>query len=813
MFNHIENTLLDLGLNADKRVLHIQFSNRILNKQLYLQRVEGEHRLNQGINAELLCLSTNTNIALKQFIGCQVAVDSLTDHGRYFRMSGIISTVERGQSDGALTIYKLQLSDPTVLWRYRRNSRVFMAKSVIEIVEIIFKEWQQKSPIFAASLTLDLSDLSREYDVRPFVMQYNETDAQFLKRLLRQEGINYLVDEAQLLVTHPSTQIAAQKIRLIDDNNRFKRLERTYIRYHRNNATDQQDHIYTWIAQRSMQSTAVYVQRWQAAALVQETGTGSVLSRHQPGQMQDNSCMSLEQAWHLSPAWVQDLNGEDHATASSNTQIKRINENFLNYHTLAAKQFRAESTVRDAQVGYWFRLSGHPEIDSKDDMYKEFIIIEKWFYQQNNFPKDLFDQIERLAEKNNWQSDIQTIQQRQANRLVLQRREIPIVPDYHPSKHRPNVHPMRAKVVGPSHEEIYVDQWGRIKVRFLFTRDEDHLHAGGAGANDNDRDSAWLDVLTPWAGEAYGTSFLPRIGEIVVVDFFDGDIDRPFVLGRIHEGSRIPTQFDMQGQLPDTKQLSGIRSKEVAGVGFGQLRFDDTTGQISSQLQSSHGLSQLNLGRLSYPKETEKSDDRGEGFELRTDQSGALRAGDGLLISTHKQEGAKGQHLNAEAAKQQLDLCQSRLQSLNHIAQHQQTHELESIQHIQTVLTQIETDFAKFNQALLLLSAPESVVVSTNDSIHLSADQQINQSAGDSINLSTQNNLIVQASNHLGLFAAHEGMKLVAAQGAVELVAQSDALSLLAKTELNIISTQEQIEIESPKEIVLRAGGVELNFG
>ncbi|MCB2301183.1 type VI secretion system Vgr family protein, partial [Acinetobacter baumannii] len=148
---------------------------------------------------------------------------------------------------------------------------------------------------------------------------------------------------------------------------------------------------------------------------------------------------------------------------------------------------------------------------------------------------------------------------------------------------------------------------------FLFTRSDDHSHDGGAGTNNNDTDSAWIDVLTPWAGEGYGARFLPRIGEIVVINFFNGDIDRPFVMGRVHEAQRYPTKFDNKGKLPDTKKLSGIRSKEVSGSGFGQLRFDDTPGQISTQLQSSHGASQLNLGKLSHPKDKAESEDRGEG--------------------------------------------------------------------------------------------------------------------------------------------------------------------------------------------------------
>ncbi|WP_049044213.1 hypothetical protein, partial [Acinetobacter bereziniae] len=72
-------------------------------------------------------------------------------------------------------------------------------------------------------------------------------------------------------------------------------------------------------------------------------------------------------------------------------------------------------------------------------------------------------------------------EERQANQLILQRRNISTAPEYNPLKHRPVAHPQRAKVVGPSGEEIHVDEWGRIKVRFLFTRNEDHSHDGGAG--------------------------------------------------------------------------------------------------------------------------------------------------------------------------------------------------------------------------------------------------------------------------------------------------------------------------------------------
>ncbi|MDC4290807.1 type VI secretion system tip protein VgrG [Acinetobacter baumannii] len=810
MFNNIFQILESFGFLSQHRSVYLQFSDASLNSQVFLQRIDGQHYLNQGITAELICLSTNAHIPLKTFIGVQVAVDQVTDRGSFFRTTGIITGASQGQSDGALTLYKLAISDPTYLWHKRRNSRVFMNKSVKEISEILFQEWQGKSPLFASSLTLDLSGLKQTYDVRPFVMQLNESDYDFLTRLWRSEGISWLIDEAELTVASNMDNIQPQKLRLIDDNNQYQALTRRAIRYHRSSATEQFDSMTSLMADRSLQPTSIFVQRWQPDVLQQTDGAGSVQSKHQHSTNYDNQSLSLEEAWHFSPAWMQDLNGEDGATSASNQQIEKFNQNLSAYYDAQSKQFIAKTTVRDTQVGYWFELNEHPEIDQHESTDKEFLIIGKNYYNQNNLPKDLNQQIQNLVQQSDWQAS--NTDERQANQLILQRRHIPTTPAYNPQIHSPVTHPQRAKVVGPEGEEIYVDEWGRIKVRFLFTRSDDHSHDGGAGTNNNDTDSAWVDVLTPWAGEGYGARFLPRIGEIVVIDFFNGDIDRPFVMGRIHEAQRHPTKFDNKGKLPDTKKLSGIRSKEVSGGGFGQLRFDDTPGQISTQLQSSHGASQLNLGKLSHPKDKAESEDRGEGFELRTDQWGALRAGQGLLVSTHKQDNAKGDHLDAGVAKKQIEGSQTNSKALSDIAKNQKTDEIESIEQLKDFASQIQQQIAKFEKALLLLSSPDGIALSSSEDIHISADAQINQIAGDSINISTQKNVIAHAQNRLSFFAAQSGLKAVAAQGKVEIQAQADALDVLSKLGITISSTDDKVIISSPKEVKITGGSSQITL-
>lgn len=822
MLDTIYQVLSQLGLSTQQRALHIQFSNPILNHQVFLQQIHGQHGINQGLNAELICLSTSAHIPLKQFVASQVAVDTRTDRGDLYRQSGIIVAASQGQSDGVLTCYKLQLVDPTWLWTKRRNSRVFMQKSVVEVFEILFKEWQAKSPLFATSIQLDLSGLQADYAVRPFIMQSNESDADFLTRLLRSEAISWLIDEVECSVPSIDAAMQGQKLRLIDDNSHYQALPRRSIRYHRSNATESQDHITHLLAERHMQATATYSHRWQASRLEVDEGVGSALSAHQHSSNLDNAHLALEDACYIAPAWTEELNQQspnvvDAETGSVQLSVEQLNRQRQRYHDLQAKQFTAQSTVRDAQVGYWFVLDGHAEIDMHPAEGKEFLIISKHFYQHNNLPKDLQDQISELQRQSHWSyaHDPQD-QERQGNTLQLQRRNIAVVPEYDLIKHRPMTHTQRARVVGPQGEEVYVDAWGRIKVRFLFSRPEDHQHDAGAGANDNDTDSAWVDVLTPWAGENFGARFLPRVGEIVVIDFFQGDIDRPFVLGRIHEGQRLPTQFDLQGTLPDTKILSGIRSKEFAGQGYGQLRFDDSTGQISSQLQSSHGHSQLNLGHLSHPKAEAKSDSRGEGFELRTDQWGAVRAGQGLLLSSYLQDHAGGVHLDTQAAEQQFDNHLAQAKALSDVAKNQQTDPLEVLDHLKSFIDQLsEKDSKKaaaFKSAVMLLTAPNSIGLSSDADIHLAADGHISQTASDSINLSSQNNLVAHAQNKISLFAATQGLNLYAAKGDVRLQAQNAAAEFTARQQICLTSTEDRIEITANKKIVLTAAGASLEI-
>ena len=121
-----------------------------------------------------------------------------------------------------------------------------------------------------------------------------------------------------------------------------------------------------------------------------------------------------------------------------------------------------------------------------------------------------------------------------------------------------------AMVVGPPGEEIYTDQHGRIKVHFHWDR------LGGR----NENDTCWIRVSQPWAGKAWGTVSIPRIGQEVVVDYLEGDPDRPLVVGRVYNGEQTPPF-----SLPGKKMVSGTKSDTYKGDGYNEMSLDDTPGK------------------------------------------------------------------------------------------------------------------------------------------------------------------------------------------------------------------------------------------
>jgi type VI secretion system secreted protein VgrG len=142
---------------------------------------------------------------------------------------------------------------------------------------------------------------------------------------------------------------------------------------------------------------------------------------------------------------------------------------------------------------------------------------------------------------------------------------------------RPNVRGLQtATVVGPASEEVHVDEHGRVKVKFHWDRE----------ATTDETSSCWVRVSQMWAGNNFGAMFLPRIGHEVIVDFIEGDPDRPLITGRIYTGFNKPPYA-----LPDEKTKSTIKSdSSPGGGGSNELRFEDAKGSEELYLHAQRDL-------------------------------------------------------------------------------------------------------------------------------------------------------------------------------------------------------------------------------
>jgi len=309
----------------------------------------------------------------------------------------------------------------------------------------------------------------------------------------------------------------------------------------------------------------------------------------------------------------------------------------------------------------------------------------------------------------------------------------------------------------------------------------------------------------------------------------------------LYNGSHATPAFSGAGALPANKTLSGIKSKEHQGGQYNELLLDDTPGEVRAKLSSEPGKTQLNQGFLTHPRSNGKAQPRGEGFELRTDQHGAIRAGHGLLLSTEAQNGAGGKQLAREHAQSQLDAALSLSQSLAEVATGQLADTMETgpdgikpdnskdgkkdsghLQHHAAAVTAWEagsnTDkdgkTAKDQagqQPLLILSAPAGIASLTEQSQTLSAGSNLNLIAQRDANHTTGRRWLHNVGQHISLFVAgvkdQIALKLIAAKGKVQVQAQSDAMELTADKDVTITSAKGKQQFNGKKEILLTSGG------
>ena len=814
--NFTDLALAVAGLSEVNRPIRLRLAGAegVLDDVLMVKRGTGNEALCGGLEYRLLCVSSRADLPLKELIALPVELQFVTDRGDLRAVCGIVAQAAAGQSDGGLATYQLVVRDALALMEHRTNTRIFRNRNELEITEVILDEWRQNNPVLAKAFDADWSHLGGAYPAREFTMQHNESDANFLRRLWARRGIAWFIRPGQ--ASQPdSADTPAHTLVLFDDGFTLEQNAAGTVRFHRDSGTEQQDTITAWSPVRTLRPGKVTRQSWDY--LQGQPLSCDVPSGMDQGATGNQFAASLDDYLVDMPHAGED--GDDYRTLGE-LRMKR--------HEFESKCFYGEGSVRTLCVGQWIGLTGHPDIDTHPEPEREFIITRMEVDAENNLPKALDDQIRRLFALSRWddapaENPLQRASAerdvRYTNRFACVRRSIPIVPAFDPRTDLPRPQLQSARVVGPAGEEVYCDEHGRVKVRFPGTRIEDHGHAQDAGASDSDRDSAWVRVASTWASNQWGTITLPRVGDEVIVDFLGGDPDKPIIVAQVYGGTAPPPSFSQTGTLPGNRYLAGIKSKEVQGDRYNQLRLDDTPAQINAQLSSQHGHSELNLGWLTHPRSEGNGQARGEGAELRSDHAVAVRGGGGVLISADGRQQASGKQLDRAELIGLMDALHGVQQQLSELSLKHYAEDTDDKQMQQLIgyLKQWEagsnTDSAAAGggKPVVAMSGPAGIGMTSQENIAIGAQTNFDLISVGNTQLSVGKKLRARVSESISLFAHKLGIKLIAASGKVDIQTHGDDIEITSARRI-VLNAADEIVLQAPK-VRFVAQGAQVDLG
>ncbi len=360
--------------------------------------------------------------------------------------------------------------------------------------------------------------LTGTYAKREYCVQYRETDFDFVSRLMEEEGIYHYLEHAD----------GRHVLKLVDSYSGHKALENiaTIPYYPPHKQTNPaEEYIQAWTFAQSIQPGAVTLDDYDFTKPKAKLMVKAKLVE------------SHEQADHEFFDWPGEYWETDHGDHYVRARIDELHAGF--------DRAEAECNVREIAVGRLFSLTNAP----RQDQEREYLITGAWYELRDNA-------YETAAEEGatTYHCQLTVLQSRQ------QFRPERITP-------RPTVKgPQSALVVGPAGEEIWCDKYGRVKVQFYWDR---------YGKKD-ENSSCWIRVSHPWAGGTWGMVALPRIGQEVLVDFLEGDPDRPIITGRVYNADQMPPYA-----LPAKKTQTGTKTRSSKGGGpanFNEIRFEDLKG-------------------------------------------------------------------------------------------------------------------------------------------------------------------------------------------------------------------------------------------
>lgn len=477
---------------------------------LILRSFQGQEAMSKLFAFELDLVSEEASIKYDDIVAQVVTLRVNLADGSSRYWNGYISRFVQAGRDSSVAVYHATMVPWLWFLDQTTDCRIFQNKTAPDIIKQIFQEYSFRD--FSLSLYGDF--VKREYCV-----QYRESDFNFVSRLMEEEGIFYYFQHEQgkhtlVLGNDPSVHKPCP-------NQESARYEGTQ------GGWQDDDVILQWLQEQEVRPGT-----FTATDYNFETPTANMLSS-----------VNSKGKWE-----IYDFPGEYTKRADGDKLVKvRLQE-----QQTPKCVARGTSDCRSFGAGYKFKLTDH----YRDDLNQEYVITCLRHSAHHNLGFTSGSADTGPVYENSFEC-------------------VPFSTPIRPSRRTPV--PVvqgcqTAVVVGPDGEEIFTDNYGRVKVQFHWDRE----------GKKNENSSCWIRVSYPWAGKAWGGIQIPRIGQEVIVDFIEGDPDRPIITGRVYNAGQMPPW-----DLPGKKMVSGYKSNSTkGGGGYNELSFDDTKG---TELIQVHG--------------------------------------------------------------------------------------------------------------------------------------------------------------------------------------------------------------------------------
>ena len=497
-----------------------------LGDDLLVRSIQGKEKMGGLFVFQLELVSANKEISFDNVVGQQVTAVLVLDEGER-NFNGIISEFRYLGFDGVY--HKYYAIVRPWLWLLTRTSdcRVFQKMTVPEIIEKILKLNKM------VDYKVNLKKESNEYRKWEYCVQYNESDFNFISRLMETEGIYYYFEHTaekhiMVMADRNSAHSAFPGFEQVTFNSEVERLKTTL------------DSLDTWAAIQSFLPA-----KYASKVYDFENPKSDLLVPYIPPKR--------GHVWPIQEPEVFDYPG-DFMTRKEGQDYTEVR---LQEIQCQQERMKASGACRGLSPGYSFTLKDFP----REDQNKEYLTISIEHDINNNA---FFSNEGIMAPLYRCSIEVMPLDAK-SNVNFRTPRKTP----------KPRVHgPQTAVVVGPKGDEIYTDEYGRVIVQFHWDR---------YGTSD-ENSSCWVRVSQLWAGTKWGGIHIPRIGQEVIVSFLEGDPDQPLITGNVYNANCMPPYT-----LPSDKTQSGIKSRRTlkgAADNFNEIRMEDKKGSEELYIQA-----------------------------------------------------------------------------------------------------------------------------------------------------------------------------------------------------------------------------------